>query len=468
MPEPQSLPDGRFDTADQARWSLPTRIAFRFCFCYFLPLGVNCFFINADIVHYFTGSKFWDLSHIDPWLLTLPWICRHIFNVQKKIFIYPEGDYLSAYLQHVFELILTVVITVVWSILDRKRPNYRRLYAWFTLFLRCMLAITLFGYGFDKVFPLQFGDVTPDRLSRPLGSTDMFNLLWTFMAASKPYTIFSGALEVLAGVLLLLPRMEMLGAFLSVAVLSNVFVLNMDYGVPVKLYSSHLLMISVFLALPAILRVFNLLVLRRTTSPITRSTLSKKPWIDRTASIAILTLTVAVGLSTFFACWIRYKKLQAAAVAAESAPFHGMWTADSFTVSGPGTPASSAPQPASPQSLFTPKLEKEYRVGPGQDHWLGLIFNTSKRLTILLNDGVTDGVDLASKSDTLTGPVQVTDSDDPAWKASLKFQSSGKDILSVEGVVNGVPISAQFHRKDLSSFQLTKEKLQFIRDEPGN
>ncbi len=464
MPESQPLPDGQFDNADLVRWSLPTRIAFRFCFCYFLPLGVSCFYINADILHHFAG--FWDISPFNPWVIALPWICRHLFNVQRKIFIYPEGDYLSSYLQHLFELILTFVITLTWSILDRKRPNYRRLYAWFTLFLRCMLAITLFGYGFDKVFPLQFGDVTPERLTRPLGSLDMFNLLWTFMAASKPYTIFSGSLEVLAGVLLLLPRLEMLGAFLSVAVLSNVFLLNMDYGVPVKLYSSHLLMISVFLALPAMLQVANLLVLRRTTSPLTRSSLSRKRWIDRTATIAILTLTVLVGISTFFACWIRYKKLQADAVAAESTPFHGMWTVDSFSTKG--LPTANGSQPAPMQSLFTPKLEKEYHAGAGQDHWLGLIFDTPKRMTILLNDGVTDGVDLASNSDALTGPIQLTDSDDPAWKASLKFQSSGKDILSIEGVVNGVSVSAQFHRKDLASFPLTTEKLQFFRDEGGN
>jgi len=242
----------------------------------------------------------------------------------------------------------------------------------------------------------------------------------------------------------------------------------MDYGVPVKLYSSHLWMIAVLLAAPAMLRVANLLVLRRATSPIARSSLSKNPWIDRTASIAILTLTAVVGLCTFFACWTRYKKLQAAAAVAESAPFHGMWIVDSFSVSGANSAAAGRPQLAAPQSLFTPKLEKEYRVSPGQDHWLGLIFSAPKRMTILLNDGVTDGVDLSGSSNANTGQVQVTDSDDSAWKATLSIQQPGKDLLSVEGIVNGVPISAKFHRKDLASFPLTQEKFQFIRDEPGN
>ena len=46
------------------------------------------------------------------------------------------------------------------------------------------------------------------------------------MAASKPYTIFSGSLEVLGGILLLVPRLADLGALICAAVLSNVFALN--------------------------------------------------------------------------------------------------------------------------------------------------------------------------------------------------------------------------------------------------
>jgi uncharacterized membrane protein len=35
------------------------------------------------------------------------------------------------------------------------------------------------------------------------------------MAASTPYTVFSGAMEILAGLLLLVPRSETAGALLS-------------------------------------------------------------------------------------------------------------------------------------------------------------------------------------------------------------------------------------------------------------
>ncbi len=442
------------------QWSLITRVAFRFCFCYFFPLGISCFFIQADILHYFTGLAFWKMDGFDPWKLALPWICSHIFHVQKKLYFYPDSDYLAGYLQHLCELLLALIITAVWSILDRNRPNYRRLYAWFTLYLRSMLAITLFGYGFDKVFPLQFGTMTPDRLAKPMGEMDMFNVLWTFMAASVPYTVFSGTLEVIAGVLLLLPRLEMLGAFLSVAVMSNVFLLNMDYGVPVKLFSSHLLLVSILLAAPGLVRLANLLVLRRTTAPIQPQCLSNNRWIHRGGRFGLAAFATIMGIVTFFSFRGHFKQLKAEAVKAQSMPYYGMWKVDTFIV--PITNSSAPP------SLFTPKLEKEYRVSPGTDHWEGLNFSAPNRMTILLRDGVTDGVDLSKQPDPTTGQTQVTDSDDPTWKASLIFVPSGQDVLSIQGVVNGISIQAKYHKREVSKFPLTQEKFRWIQDDPAN
>jgi uncharacterized membrane protein YphA (DoxX/SURF4 family) len=223
MLQPQTTLNGQVDAVDQVRWSLPTRIAFRLCFCYLLPCGMSCLFNYALSQSQFTPTPFWkSLSAHDPWQGILPWVCRHVFNVHKKIMIIPDADLLSGYLQRLFQLILSLVITAIWSLVDRKRLNYRTLYGWLTLYLRFALAIALFNYGWDKVFPLQFRAVTPLRLIRPIGDLSLEGMLWTFMAASNPYTIFSGTLEVLAGALLLVPRLEMLGALLSVAVLGNV------------------------------------------------------------------------------------------------------------------------------------------------------------------------------------------------------------------------------------------------------
>jgi hypothetical protein len=92
-----------------------------------------------------------------------------------------------------------------------------------------------------------------------------------------------------------------------------------------------------------------------------------------------------------------------------------------------------------------------------------MAIESPKRMTIELRDGVQDGVDFAL--DSGTGIAQVSDSDDPNWKSSLKFQTTGNGLLTVEGTVNGVPITSTWHRKDLAHFPLVREKFRWIPTE---
>jgi hypothetical protein len=457
IPDPDATPDcdPRPEAAQpRDRWSLATRIAFRFCFCYLLPFGVTGLFLFAYFMFVMTKSKFWNLGRFDPWQATLPWICTHIFGVHRKLTIFPDADYLSGYLQHLVELILAFAATVIWSVLDRKRRHYRRLYAWFALFLRISLAIVLFSYGFDKVFPLQFGMLTPSRLSQQAGGMNMFNMLWVFMASSQPYTIISGALEVLAGLMLLTPSLEMLGALFAVPVLTNVFLLNMDYGVPVKIISSHLLVVAIFLAAPALPGIVRLLVLRHPVPPTVPPALTSRRKMDRAVRVGVAALGFVLALITCTAARTAYAKRLAAAAETEKSPYSGLWIADTFTVPAAG-----------PQSLFTSKLQQEYRVGPGTDHWLSMSIESPKRMNLGLRDGVQDGLDLAL--DSKTGVAELSDSDDPVWKARLTFRTTGSDLLTAEGTANGVPISSTWHRKQLSGFRLVQEKFIWIQPD-GN
>jgi hypothetical protein len=305
------------------RWGLLTRIAFRFCFCYLLPLGLGCIFIFAEVNFRHSHAPFWKFYSFDPWFKVLPWVCRHVFNVQRELRIYPDKDILSGYLQHLFELMIAVVATIAWSFWDRRRKNYRQLYGWFTLYLRFCLSITLFNYGFAKIVPLPFGSMTPSRVMQPVGSLTLFEMLWTFMAASKGYTIFSGTLEVLAGVLLLIPRLEILGALLSFAVMANVVVLNLFYNVGALILSSHLLFISAFLAAPALVRILDLAVLRRVVTPTLPIQLSRRRWINRDAYAAVSALGLVLGVCSASGNlgYSATKKAQESMM-----PFPGAWT----------------------------------------------------------------------------------------------------------------------------------------------
>ena len=70
-------------------------------------------------------------------------------------------------------------------------------------------------------------------------------VLWSFMGASVPYIIFSGACEVAGGLLVLFRRTTTFGALVNITVMANVVALNFFYGVPVKLYSANILLMAV-------------------------------------------------------------------------------------------------------------------------------------------------------------------------------------------------------------------------------
>ena len=131
------------------------------------------------------------------------------------------------------------------------------------MLVRFVLGATMLSYGWAKVFPNQMPAPGPDRLLNPIGETSPMGLLWTFMGASSAYQIFAGVGEVVGGTLLFWRRTALLGALVLVVVLANVVALNFCYDVPVKLYSSHLLAMALFIVAPHVPRLLDVLVLNR-------------------------------------------------------------------------------------------------------------------------------------------------------------------------------------------------------------
>ena len=184
-----------------------------------------------------------------------------MFHLSGAVAVYPpvngSGDSTLDYIHVLCMAAIAAVATLVWSILDRNRTEYRRLHAWLRIWVRYSLAFTLFSYGFAKVFPLQFQPAGLNRLMEPFHDFSPMGVLWSFMGASAAYTIFAGASEVLGGALLLFRRTTALGALVSAAVMLNVVMLNFCYDVPVKLYSMNLLLMALFLATPELGRLAN-------------------------------------------------------------------------------------------------------------------------------------------------------------------------------------------------------------------
>jgi len=449
QPDPDRLSLESHDSDGLAGWNPATRILFRISFCYFAIYAVYAFSNLIALVTYQQGRPpFFPLEaglH-----RVIPWVGRHLLNIRQPIeFGNGSSDCLFDWVEHFCFVATALIGALLWSILNSKRTEYRRLHAWLSLFLRLTLAAIMFLYGFDKVFPLQFHSITRMDLVQPLGYLNHYNLMWRFMAASKGYTVFSGSLEVLGGILLLIPRLSNLGAILCVLVLSNVFALNIAYNVNVKLFSFNLLLMAIFLAAPEIPRLARLLVLNRSASPLRPVPLSERKWIDKGVRI----LQATLGVCLFVICLgdnaSRYARI--AKASAVAVPLQGIWTVDEFSPSG-------EPQHA----LFTKHLADDMHIAPGDDRWVRLVIDAPGEAAIQLRNGEVDYI--AFNLDNGATTADLSDSGDPDWKGKLTLQQPQPNLLNLTGIVNGVTISARLHRMDESQFILKNEKVRLIVD----
>jgi hypothetical protein len=318
-------------------WSPLHRVAFRFSFCYLvlysLPQAGS-----ASVVDILP----WGSERISGWLArpsqpVAVWLGQHLFHIQGEgAQFHPtgSGDTALSYVLVFLFLGLALAATVVWSLLDRKRLQYRTLSAWLRLFVSIVLGMTLLEYGFAKVFPGQFPPLRFTRLNETYGESSPMGLLWTFMSGSRWYTFFGGVGEIVPGVLLFFRRTRTLGALLGGVVLANVFALNLCYDVPVKLYSAHLLLMCLFLAGPDLSALTRLFLLRGQAQLRT----DHVPAPERRS----LRITGYVALGVVFFCAVYQCVIGTYAPYLQAndptAPLYGMWTVEHATATRPQTP----------------------------------------------------------------------------------------------------------------------------------
>ena len=201
------------------------------------------------------------------WHRVVPFVGRHGLHLAQPITIFPSGSGDTTYnwVEQLCFLVVAALGAVVWSRFGRTRDD--RLYHGLRTYLRYFIAAHMFVYGFDKLCLVQFSRPEGSILAHPIGDFSPFMLLWTFMGVSAPYQLFGGAAEVLGAILLLSRRTTTLGALIVVGVLGNVVMLNFCFDVPVKLFSSTLLVMALILAAHDAPRLIDFFIRGRATAP---------------------------------------------------------------------------------------------------------------------------------------------------------------------------------------------------------
>lgn len=351
-----------------------------------------------------------------------------LMGVDAALLSTGSGDTTFHYVQALLFALLAVAATLAWSLADKKRTHYRRLYLGLRVLVRLRLGMTMIAYGAAKVIPSQFPPLSLERLVQPFGDASPMGLLWSFMGASVPYTVFCGAAEMFAGILLFFPRTATLGALVSIGVMSNVVALNFSYDVPVKLLSVHLLALAVFLVGSDARRLTNLFVLNRAVEPARKEPVLQGLAVRRTAFVLKMALLIAVTVTSLVTS---HAKLQTRIV---ESPLSGIWEVREFTLNG-----EVAPQPV-------PDNVRWRRIVFGQSVFVQRMDGSRRRYTLNL-DPARDKLVLDSE---------------------FTYSQPDQETLYLRGSYGGNPLSVNLRRVHASEFRLTGRGFRWISRSPFN
>jgi hypothetical protein len=420
-------------------WLVVTRVAFRFWVVYF---GLFCLlYVQMTIV--FTGvfgwwlpqdAAMWQMSALQP---VTEWVGRHVFGVDATLHHHSRSGDQTAMWVFIFNLLVFAIgATAVWSVVGRRRTQYRRLYAWFLTFIRLCLGGQMLYYGAVKVIPVQMPAPPLTSLLRPFGDLSPNWVLWLQVGSSYPYEIALGAVELAAGMLPFIPRTATLGALLALASMAQVFLYNMAFGVSVKILSFHLLLLAVALLAPQARRIANLFVLERVSPPAAQPTLFTTARAARIGTAIQIALGVWVLVGSLFICgraWFEYGGGR------PKPELYGIWTVDTFTRDG---------DPLLPLTT-------------DRDRWQRLIIEQSDRFSYQRTDGSIVTVNAAIDAHTISVPGAPR-------AATLNIDRTAADQLHLSGLFAGHSVNVTLQRLELNQLRLYRIGFHWIQEYPDN
>lgn len=395
------------------------RIAFRFACSYLL-----LYIVTFPPTIFRTPVQ---RTYVPLWNSLVDWVGRHLLHLQSPMEVL-FGDTVFEWVLVLSLLLLAALATIVWSWIDR-RSSYVSLHEWWRLVVRLWLAAFLISYGAGKVFPAQFPPPTLARYLGTYGSSSPWGLLWTFMGVSRGYQFFTGALELTAGMLIVVPQLTTLGALLAVATLSNVLALNIGYDIHLKLFSAHLLAAALFLAAPDLLGLWRFLVERRAAEPRPTSDLLRSIWMNR----ALRGLQFAFGLYVAAAmmAW-SYHRVQSRNEMVERTPFYGIWAVDEYVRDS---------------MVHAPLTTDEVQ-------WQRIVIESTNAVRLQMMNGDLQRYDL--KLNPLTHSMEIS-GHNPETLARFTYASdAGEKTLALEGEEENHSLHLTLHRVEPNFLLMTR------------
>ena len=413
------------------------RFVFRFSVVYFTLYALATQIIGGVILT--PWFSFPALGNVRPMRTMTEWLAEHVFDLRPPlVFIGNSGDTAFHWVQNAWLLVLAILITAAWLMLQPRHDRERTWHTWFRVFIRFALAAQMFYYGMAKIIPTQFPPPSLVTLVESVGNLSLSDLLWTWVGSSTPYQIFTGCAEMASGILLLFPQTTTLGALIGMADMLQVFVLNMTYDFGLKQISLHYLLMFTFLLAPDARRLANVLVLNRLAEPSSQLDLFATPRANRIARVAQVAFGIyLIGMFT----WVATRSYNAPGGPGEPrSPLYGIWNIDEMSVDEESRPA----------------VLNDY-----DRRWRRVIFDTPSVVVFQRTDD--SFAHYEASIDTSSRAIALTKRNGGPWRASFTFDRPSADRLVLEGTMDGYTLRLRLRRVELDTFRLLNSRFRWVR-----
>ena len=413
-------------------WTLAQKIAFRF---FFIFISFYTWFGNNVLRHIFYPRFGKLIGHVSILKQPLYWLDKHFYHIGYNPGKSPDIGLMDSPLTWVTLITIlwiSVAGCIAWSIADRNRGNYNKLNYWFNTYLAYYLFIIMDFYAIYKIMVVQMPFPNAEYLLKPLGNYSRLPLFFNLVGLSPGYSIFTGACELIAALLVLSRRTRVSGCLFMTAILVNILCFNLFYNVLVKVLIINLLLITLYLLAPYVFKLVQFFYLQQPVSLAEKQYTFSTPW----KKYAVKALLLIPILLTFNLVLRSIKLLKQD----EMRQQQKVYNVTNF-VKGADT--------------LQPLLTDTFRIKR-------LIFTAySGRQYAVVYNMTDSAIYYRYTWDTKNKKITMTDKRDTLAKAQLHYKELPANGLELDGKWKGHDVNILLKKMEIDSLPLVKEKISW-------
>ncbi len=228
--------------------------------------------------------------------------------IGNEIPTHPGPDALVKYLGLAVLLGVAVLLTLLWTAVERKADLDAKMTLWLPIWLRFYLAGFLFFYAAFKIIPVHVPTLDAAALMTSYGDQSPMGLASNFFGYGRIYALFTGLGELSVAVLLCWRRTASAAALLGLLALGHGVALNLTMDGALKITSLHFMLICAFLLIGDRRRLNALVFSLDATPAQTLKPLFQNPRAGKIATLLAGAVMVAVAGFQFYAAVTTYNQ----------------------------------------------------------------------------------------------------------------------------------------------------------------